>query len=454
MNITLDFDSSVGNAPKEWVTAIETAASILDSEIGNNINVTIDVGYGEFAGSAIPSGALAVGSPSDGDNLTYSQLVQAMVGHETPADAAFLDSLPNADPSGGSTYFLSIAQEKTLGLVNPSSNEIDGYVGFGTASSINWNYGTTAVAGEYSLVDTAIHELTHALGRVMQPGQITEMDLMAHNDSTGNIDVSNTDNRYLSLNGGSTALNFFNNSSDPSDFLDGNSVDALNATGVPGTYVGWSVNDAEVMGGLGYNVDVPYSAANGNFLIQDQTTGTSVWSAGVGLNPSTGLSSELATNISDVLAIYSVVPNTFISVGSALNGSVPSACAISVANGGGNNALQSSSPDTFFTGGSGKDTFYYDAVGATQASWSTVSNFHSGDSFVLWGVTPQDFTFKWVNDTSGSQGFTGLTGVCQSDSQPSTAFTLAGVSSAALNGAVTASFGSNNGTSYLLIHAT
>jgi hypothetical protein len=65
MNSTLDFDASVAHAPKEWVTAIETAASIVDPQIGNNINVTIVVGCGEVAGSAIPSSASSVGGSVD-----------------------------------------------------------------------------------------------------------------------------------------------------------------------------------------------------------------------------------------------------------------------------------------------------------------------------------------------------------------------------------------------------
>jgi len=75
MQINFVYDPSTKSAPAGFFTAMNYAASVLDALITNPITVNIEVGWNEIAGSALPSGDLATGGDSWGNNLSYSQLV-------------------------------------------------------------------------------------------------------------------------------------------------------------------------------------------------------------------------------------------------------------------------------------------------------------------------------------------------------------------------------------------
>ena len=118
----------------------------------------------------------------------------------------------------------------------------------------------------------------------------------------------------------------------------------------------------------------------------------------------------------DSLNITAATPNWFIEAGSGMN-------ALAVTSG--TNVLDSVGGSTFFTGGTGTDTFYVDAQTANASSWSSIANFHARDSLTLWGVTPSDFTLNYLNG-QGATGYTGLTLVATGAEKPAVAVTLAG----------------------------
>ena len=68
------------------------------------------------------------------------------------AALASAGSLPANDPSNGEPFLLSTAQEKAFGLIPANGAAIDGHVGF--------------LKGYSDYVGTALHEITHALGRL------------------------------------------------------------------------------------------------------------------------------------------------------------------------------------------------------------------------------------------------------------------------------------------------
>src|SRR6185437_3468315 len=97
----------------------------------------------------------------------------------------------------------------------------------------------------------------------------------------------------------------------------------------------------------------------------------------------------------------------------------------------------------FLTGGSGTDTFFVDDRVAIVDIWSTVNGFHAGDAATIWGVTPQGFTFTWV-DGQGASGFTGLTLHATASGKPTASLTLTGYTQADLsNGRLSIQFGTD-----------
>ena len=136
----------------------------------------------------------------------------------------------------------------------------------------------------------------------------------------------------------------------------------------------------------------------------------------------------------------------------------PLEAGISVAGVNGDNLLDAGANSNFLVGGSGSDTFYLDERAITSNSWSTIVNFHSGDSATLWGVTATDFSLDWIGDTYGAGGSNdGLTGVLvpKLAGQPAIGLTLAGVRLADLaGGAIQVSFGAIEGNDYLSVQAT
>src|SRR5271165_4709052 len=136
MQITLTYDSTV--VPAALKTALQSVVDELDSIILNPIVINLDIGWGEVNGSPITGNTLAAAG-AKGYEVSYSQLVSALSAKATSTtDMTFLAGLPTADPNNGGTYFLSTAQEKALGLINPTTTEIDGSVGF--SSTANWDF--------------------------------------------------------------------------------------------------------------------------------------------------------------------------------------------------------------------------------------------------------------------------------------------------------------------------
>ena len=87
--------------------------------------------------------------------------------------------------------------------------------------------------------------------------------------------------------------------------------------------------------------------------------------------PVAGLANQYINVISDNLDISVDTPDWFIHSG----GGDDAIAAYS-----GTNVLDGGTGSNFLTGGSGTDTFFVDDRGPAAAIWSTVNNFHSGDS--------------------------------------------------------------------------
>ena len=148
ITINLLFDAAAMAAPASFRAGIQQAASILTSTISDKITVNIKIDYSGTGGGA-------AAGPDNGLYESYSSVRTDLINNETPGDTTF-----NALPSGSSIQGQSSvavwnAQLKLCGLMGANDTTTDdGSATF--ATDINSSL----------LVGVALHELTHAMGRV------------------------------------------------------------------------------------------------------------------------------------------------------------------------------------------------------------------------------------------------------------------------------------------------
>ena len=218
-HINLIADDSVANAPAAFVTAMQTAAAILEAAFSDPITVNLRYGWGSYNNVTDPSllgGNFAYADALAGDVVSYSTVRGWLVADATTAHDTFaVNSLPASSasfPNGNSNFFVASAQERALGHFTGASGTVDGAVAFGTAVPSNdW-------------VSVALHEMTHALGRstVFYEPAPTIMDMFRFG-AAGTFQWSENSRRaaasYLSIDGGVSRIADFGQTSDYGDFL-------------------------------------------------------------------------------------------------------------------------------------------------------------------------------------------------------------------------------------------
>jgi serralysin len=213
--ITFDllFDAAASSAAAASFRAgIEQAASMLAATITDKITINLEVDWSGTGGGA-SSG------PTDGTFEPYSTVYSDLV-NNAPAGSTLFNALPNSSSvQGQSEVAVWNAQLKLWGLpvqsgsptvvVNGVTYTVDGSSTF--ATDINSS----------ELVGVALHEITHAMGRVPYGSQPDVFDLFRFT-SAGTMLFSSaipTSAAYFSVDGGKTVLANYGLYSDPSDFL-------------------------------------------------------------------------------------------------------------------------------------------------------------------------------------------------------------------------------------------
>ncbi|HQT76295.1 MAG TPA: hypothetical protein PLD10_04515 [Rhodopila sp.] len=119
--------------------------------------------------------------------------------------------------------------------------------------------------------------------------------------------------------------------------------------------------------------------------------------------------------------------------------------------------LDANTTSSFVIAASGDQTFVMDVRNPTVSTFSTIANFHSGDTVKILGLSLSDFTVNLYNDV-GAPGYTGLAFALSSPGHPTVNLVLSGYSTADLtNGRLSQAFGTvtdPSATPYLTIHAT
>jgi hypothetical protein len=257
MQINLVYDASTTSAPAAFFSAMNYCVQYLDGLITNNITVNIEVGWGEIQGQSLDKSILGAAN-IEGNTISYSQLQATLLGNiSSAAEASAYADLPSTDISRrGAGFLISLAQEKALGLVAANGTETDGYVGFSSSTAWNFDPNNQAVAGEYDFIGDALHELTHALGRIngLNPGwPLTVMDLFQYS-SAGTLQTHTGEASYFSIDGGVTNLGDFSSTSDLADWSSTVPNDSLDAFSATGTTLAMSATDITLMNVLGFAV--------------------------------------------------------------------------------------------------------------------------------------------------------------------------------------------------------
>jgi len=139
------------------------------------------------------------------------------------------------------------------------------------------------------------------------------------------------------------------------------------------------------------------------FAITNTTAKTSSGAVGETYSgPVASLRQQFIWSNPDGVAVASNVPDVFLHGGSGDD-------ALTVT--GGTNVLDGGGGSNFLVGAAGSDggadTFFVDGRGAST-TWSTVVNFHHGDSLTIWGFVPGVSTMPWTA-SDGAEGYKGAT---------------------------------------------
>ena len=203
ITINLLFDAAAMAAPASFRAGIQQAATLLAGTISDKITVNLLIDYSGTGGGA-------AAGPDQGYFESYSFVRSSLISNAAPGDKTFTALPAGTSIQGQSSVAVWDAQLKLFGVLSANDTTTDdGSATF--ATDINPNL----------LVGVALHELTHALGRVPYGPQPDIFDLFRYT-SPGTLlfQGGNTAQpSYFSVDGGITKLADFGRTSDPSDFL-------------------------------------------------------------------------------------------------------------------------------------------------------------------------------------------------------------------------------------------
>jgi CARDB len=241
ITFNLLFDAAAMAAPQSFRDGIQQAATLLTTAISDKITVNIKI---DFSGT----GGGAAAGPDNGLYESYSSVRADLINSATAGDTTF-----NALPSGSSI------QGQTNVAVWNAELKLWGILG---ANDTTTDDGSATFATDISsglLVGVALHEITHAMGRVPYGPAPDIFDLFRFTSPGARMfDGGNTASAaYFSVDGGSTKLADFGQSSDPSDFLNSGvqgAADPFNEYYGGGTIQGLTTPDKQQLDALGFHM--------------------------------------------------------------------------------------------------------------------------------------------------------------------------------------------------------
>ena len=240
--------SAATTAASNFRAGIVQAATMLSSALSDNITVSININYSGTGGGASAG-------PNYQVSATYAQVKTALQSHAIPGDTTF-NAMPTSIAAGTSVDVF-LPEAKALGMFTANDTTyVDGVANF--AIDINPN----------ALVGVALHELTHAMGRI--PDSTLDIFDMFRFTAVNTVLINGSipaPAAYFSVNDGVTKLADYGKSSDPSDFLNSGvqgSADPFDEYYTPGyTFQQLTALDLKQMVAIGFHLQptVTYTVA-------------------------------------------------------------------------------------------------------------------------------------------------------------------------------------------------
>ncbi len=267
LTINLIYDSYVTSSPysSQIQAAVNKAAQFLQSTYSNPITVNIQIGWGEILGYTVTS--LGASDASWHGYYTMSAMENALLSMPQSSNdtLAYAHFPPASLYSSTAGFWLTTAQQKTLGLIPANSASIDGYVGFASGYSYTFDDTNGVAGGTYDLVGVALHELSEVLGRMSGTPQAPDLADMFRYSAPG-VPMFTTGPAYFSIDGGVTDLCNYNaaSSGDLGDWaVDALSTgDAASAFAYPGVTYTFTPTDITLLDVAGYSTTTPGAPSN------------------------------------------------------------------------------------------------------------------------------------------------------------------------------------------------
>lgn len=302
----------MAGAPTAYVTALTTAASMLEAVIANNITLNIEVGWGIIAGQVIPSNT-AEGATNGDLSQNFATVTNELKSNVTGPAASNL-KLPASDPFGAVGYDVSGAQAKAWGLASATGSQIDGEIG---VSSRGWS------SSQY--VGVILHEITHAMGRNSGWGGINEdttpLDFFRYSApgtlvTDGSVvdpavNPKATGLQYFSIDGGKSVIADFDNSSDYGDWY-ANSLTAHDPMDAFAQASSNTLTTADIveLGAMGYKLTASATAVAANLASGSQLMSQAVSAVSRASNHTTfSAAASLPTKMLVSAQTYLILPH-------------------------------------------------------------------------------------------------------------------------------------------------
>jgi hypothetical protein len=251
MQITLVPDDSIALAPAGLTAAVDAAASIFEQDFPGNYNINISYGWGTFDNA--PSNDLTTAGSTyslgggSSTSVSYSQLKGWLTSNAvSSAQMTSIASLPASSdslPGDAGVFFISLAEEKALGVFTGDSGAIDGSIGFNIADA----------SSPQDWEPAALCEIAHALGwnSVAQGGSLPNVADLFRYSSPAERQWTSGQPAYFSIDGGNTDLADFSTSFDQTLFSDLPLDDPLR---LPFTSAATTLTafDIEALGAIGF----------------------------------------------------------------------------------------------------------------------------------------------------------------------------------------------------------
>ena len=248
ITINLIFDTAAMAAPASFRAGIQQAVAILAAAISDKITVNLKIDYSGTGGGA-------AAGPDHGLFQSYSSIRADLINNATPGDTTFNALTAGSTIQGQSNVAVWNAQLKLWGLMGANDTTTDDG-GATFATDINPNL----------LVGVALHELTHAMGRVPYGTQPDIFDFFRFTNAGTRLfqGGATAPAAYFSLDGGTTKLADYGRASDASDFLNSGvqgSNDPFNEFYNGSTAQHLTAVDLKQLDALGFHLMVPDTTA-------------------------------------------------------------------------------------------------------------------------------------------------------------------------------------------------